>query len=148
MRAKKVLLIVLIAGGVAAGGYLFFRGGAPPATKVPPGVPPSATERGPFGGRVSLREVKAYIEGLRERPIRNPFLSSRDLEWDRFLEKLKLPRVEGVVRIGAERLAAIEGKWLKVGDRVKGFVLTKVEDRGVTLRRGKATYFVPVEERR
>ncbi len=143
-----MLLIVLIAGGVAAGGYLFFRGGAPPTTEVPPGFSPSATEGRALGGRVSLREVEAYIEALRERPMRNPFLSSRDLEWDRFLEKLQLPRVEGVVRIGGKRLAAIEGKWLKVGDRVKGFVLTKVEDRGVTLRRGKATYFVPVEERR
>ena len=130
----------------AFGLYLFLGGERGEVIRRP--LRGARTPLQPQVAKVSVEEVKAYLQGLKGKGGRNPFLSSKDRQWERFLRSMRIPRLQGIMEVGGERMAMMEGRWLKVGDRVKGFVLARVEEGGVVLRRGGSSYFVPLEGRR
>ena len=146
MRVRLLVLIGLLLLAAAFGLYLFLGGERGEVLRRP--LRRARTPLQPQVAKVSVEEVKAYLQGLKGKGGRNPFLSSKDRQWERFLQRMRIPRLQGIMEVGGERMAMMEGRWLKVGDRVKGFVLARVEEEGVVLRRGGSSYFVPLEGRR
>ena len=147
MRVRLLVLMGLLLLAAAFGLYLFFLGGERREVIRRP-LRRARTPLQPQVAKVSVEEVKAYLQGLKGKGGRNPFLSSKDRQWERFLRSMRIPRLQGIMEVGGERMAMMEGRWLKVGDRVKGFVLARVEEGGVVLRKGGSSYFVPLEGRR
>lgn len=148
MKAKLWITLGSIALASVVGGYLLLmqNKGGPPMLRPPEALRRPQVRAAP---KVSAQAVEAYLQGLKKGgPPRNPFLSEKDRQWEQFLKKLKLPHVEGIMEIGGRLLASVEGRWYGVGEEVKGFEVARVRPDGVTFRKGRATYFVPVEERR
>jgi len=146
MRVRLLVLIGLLLLAAAFGLYLFLGGERGEVIRRP--LRRARTPLQPQVAKVSVEEVKAYLQGLKGKGGRNPFLSSKDRQWERFLQSMRIPQLQGIMEVGGERMAMMEGRWLKVGDRVKGFVLVRVEEGGVVLRKGGSSYFVPLEGRR
>ena len=148
MRFRLLVLVGVLLLAAAFGLYVFFLGGERREEYVRRPFKGVSTPLHPQVAKVSVEELKAYLRHLKGKGGRNPFLSSKERRWERFLQSMRMPQLQGIMEVGGERMAMMEGRWLKVGDRVKGFVLARVEEEGVVLRRGGSIYFVPLEGRR
>ena len=142
-KAKKVVFSVLLLALVAVILSLMRTGGekplpSPPREELPP-VPTPVK-------KVSVEEVRAYLKDIRGKGYRNPFLSQKEREWRSFRELLgALPRLSGVLMVGGEKVAILDGAPVKEGERIRGFSLVRIEEKGVRLRRGRREYFLSVK---
>lgn len=65
----------------------------------------------------------------------DPFLSSGEEQWKRFLAELRErpPRLEGIVKVEGAKVALIQGSRYREGDDVGPYRVLKIEDRAVQL---------------
>jgi len=95
---------------------------------------------------VSLKEMQDYLKEVRKRGYKDPFLSEKERRWRRFMERVRtLPRLDGVMVIGGKRVAILDGKVIKEGERIRSFLLKKVEEKGVRLLKDGKEYFVSMK---
>jgi hypothetical protein len=78
----------------------------------------------------------------------DPFLSSGEQEWKRFLGELRErpPRLKGIIQMKDARVALIQDSRFREGDEVQGFRIIKIEDKRVLLAKGGKIHTVHLAE--
>jgi len=99
--------------------------------------------------QITPEEVEDFIASMGQADSgMDPFLSSGEQEWKRFLGELKdrPPRLQGIIQIKDVRIALIQNSRFREGDEVRGFRIIKIEDTQVLLTKSGKIYTVPLAE--
>ena len=108
--------------------------------------PPVSQSSQALPSSLSVTEVQRYIASLKKQhSFRNPFLSQAEVRLKFLLQRDALPALEGIIVVGPEKVAIIEGKRIKEGDKINGFWVQKITSKEVWLKKGKKTYRLRLE---
>lgn len=136
----KGLTLAVILSGILA--VIFFPSPRPESSHDQGGIGHLAvtketlTQPEPRAASLTSREMDAYLDSLRNAsPPRDPFLSSGEDDWKKFLHDLKgrPPRLEGIIRVGSARVAIINHSRFREGEEVEGFQILKIGEKDVML---------------
>ena len=152
---KKRIGIGLVIGAVLIGLYIVISV-LPSGLRTPKGAHQTSgmsaeEDANPTEGKyhITPEEMGSFIASIEQAdPGQDPFLSSGEREWKRFLGELRErpPQLKGIIQMEDARVALIQDSRFREGDEVKGFRIIKIEDKRVLLTKGGKIYTVPLAE--
>lgn len=94
---------------------------------------------------VAQEEIERYLLAIKEKGYKDPFLSQKEVAWEAFLSELRrFPHLQGIMVIGGEKVALLNGQVKKVGDVVDGYTIVGIDDDGIRLWKGKRGHYLPL----
>jgi hypothetical protein len=95
-------------------------------------------------------EIRKYISYLtRSSGKRDPFLSTREMEWKEFISQLgdRPLRLEGIIDMEGRRVAIFGGKGFRVGENVGEYQIVNIGEDNCKLTKGGKSYMVYLQEK-
>jgi hypothetical protein len=107
------------------------------------------TVSSPGANYITTEKMEAFISSLQEvNPGHDPFLSSGEQEWKKFLSDLKErpPHLKGILQIEGKKIALIQSSRFQEGEEVNGFRIEKIEDKSALLSKEGKTYTITLTD--
>ena len=96
-----------------------------------------------FSKEVSLKDMKKYLKTLETKNYRDPFLRKEEELWREFKSTL-LPKLDGIIILeNGKKLAIFNGEIFFEGEKVYNFTISKINKKGVFLKKGEKIYYIP-----